>query len=215
MDARRLGRASRDLSKHRQQVIEQIFKADLTYVREVFAETPAALRSESLPDYPGAVWTGDLGVSAIYVTQDVEVEHFPIYVNLVVKGRQRAGPCQFVRDGSLHTFFSATDRYSGKQVSLLTNDVELIRSVSASGFNPPPPWLAWYDVGPLIFNLQGDAQYWYENVWDRYWESLSLIEQDDYIDRCILKRRKVGGMARLDPNARRPISKQVKGLAGC
>ncbi|KWF28727.1 hypothetical protein WT56_00125 [Burkholderia pseudomultivorans] len=183
-DAHRLWRASRDLSKHLQQAIEQIFETDLAYVREVFAETPAAIRSESFPDYPGAVWTGDLGVSAFYVTQDVEVEQFPIYVKLVVKGRERTGPRQVVRDGSLHTFFSAADRYSGKQVSLLTNDVELVRSVSASGFNPPPPWLAWYELGPLIFNLQGDAQYWFENVWDRYWENLSLIEQDAFIDRC-------------------------------
>lgn len=182
-DARRLRRASRDLSKQRQQAIEQIFDTDLAYVREVFAETPTAIRSESLPDYPGAVWTGDLGVSAFYVTQDVEVEQFPIYVNLVVKGRERVGPCQYVRDGSLHTFFSAADRYSGKQVSLLTNDVELVRSVSVSGFNPPPPWLAWYELGPLIFNLQGDAQYWFENVWDRYWESLGLDEQEVFIER--------------------------------
>ncbi|MCA8086318.1 hypothetical protein [Burkholderia cenocepacia] len=34
----------------------------------------------------------------------------------------------------------------------------------------------------MTFNLQGDAQYWYENVWDRYWESLSLIEQDVFVD---------------------------------
>ncbi|AOI89857.1 hypothetical protein [Burkholderia pseudomultivorans] len=184
VDARRLRRASHDLSKHRQQAIERIFETDLAYVRAVFAETPEALRSESFPDYPGAAWIGELGVSAFYVTQDVEVEQFPIYVNLVIKGRERVGPRQFVRDGLLHTFFSAVDRHSGKQVSLLTNDVELVRSVSAFVFNPPPPWIAWYELGPLTFNLQGDAQYWYVNVWDRYWESLSSIEQDAFIDRC-------------------------------
>lgn len=183
VDARQLRRASRDLFKRRQQAIEQLFEADLEYVRGVFAETPAALRSESFPDYPGAIWIGDLGVNAFYVTQDVEVEQFPVYANLVGTGRERVGPCQFVRDGSLHTFFSSAGRYSGKHVSLLTNDAELVRSVSASRFNPPPPWLAWYALGPLIFNLQGDAQYWYENVWDRYWESLSLIEQDTFVDK--------------------------------
>ncbi|KVP45111.1 hypothetical protein WL12_03730 [Burkholderia ubonensis] len=34
----------------------------------------------------------------------------------------------------------------------------------------------------MIYTLQGDAQYWYENVWDRYWESLSLTEQDAIIE---------------------------------
>ncbi|MGK8204364.1 hypothetical protein ACRS8P_17130 [Burkholderia cenocepacia] len=91
-DARRLRRAPRDLSKHRQHAIEQIFDTGLAYVCELFAETPVALRSESFPDYPGAVWTGDVGVSAFFMTQDVEVEQFPIYVNLLTKGRERAGP---------------------------------------------------------------------------------------------------------------------------
>ncbi|WP_143136273.1 MULTISPECIES: hypothetical protein [Burkholderia] len=163
--------------------IEQLFEADLTYLRETFAGTPMTLQSESFPDYPGAVWMGDLGVKAFCVTQDVEVEQFPVYVNLVVVGRERVGPRQFVRDGSTHTFFSSADHYSGKKVRLLTNDVELVRSVSASGFNPPPPWLAWYELGALIYNLQGDAQYWYENVWDRYWESLSLEEQDAFAEK--------------------------------
>ncbi|KWF22347.1 hypothetical protein WL83_06385 [Burkholderia ubonensis] len=182
MEGRQSRRASRELLEEQKVAIEQLFEADLMYLREAFAGTPVTLQSESFPDYPGAMWMGDLGVRAFCVTQDVEVEQFPVYVNLVVVGRERVGPRQFVRDGSTHTFFSSADHYSGKKVSLLTNDVELVRSVSASGFNPPPPWLAWYELGSLIYNLQGDAQYWYENVWDRYWENLSLVEQDTFIE---------------------------------
>ncbi|WP_321787108.1 hypothetical protein [Burkholderia pyrrocinia] len=181
MDGRQSRRASRELFEQQQMAIEELFEADLTYLRETFAGTPETLQSESFPDYPGVVWMGGLGVKAFCLTQDIEVEQFPVYVNLVVAGRERMGPRQFVRDGSIHAFFSGVDRYSGKQVSLLTNDVELVRSVSEVGFNPPPPWLAWYELGSLIYNLQGDAQYWYENVWDRYWESLSLAEQDAFV----------------------------------
>ena len=182
MGGRQSRRESRELFEQQQMAIEELFEADLTYLRETFAGTPETLQSESFPDYPGAVWTGGLGVKAFCVTQDVEVEQFPIYVKLVAAGRVRVGPRQFARNGAIHAFFSGVDRYSGKQVSLLTNDVELVRSVSAAGFNPPPPWLAWYELGSLIYNLQGDAQYWYENVWDRYWESLSLAEQHAFID---------------------------------
>ncbi|KVU75283.1 hypothetical protein WK73_13730 [Burkholderia ubonensis] len=182
MEGRQSRRASRELLEEQKVAIEQLFEADLTHLREAFAGTPVTLQSESFPDYPGALWMGDLGVRAFCVTQVVEVEQFPVYVNLVVVGRERVGPRQFVRDGSTHTFFSSADHYSGKTVSLLTNDVELVRSVSASRFNPPPPWLAWYELGSLIYNLQGDAQHWYENVWDRYWESLSLAEQDAFIE---------------------------------
>ncbi|WP_419685629.1 hypothetical protein ACN22W_00040 [Burkholderia theae] len=182
MDGRQGRRASRELFEQQQMAIEVLFEADLTYLRETFAGAPETLQSESFPDYPGAVWMGNLGVEAFCVMQDVEVQQFPVYVNLVVAGRERVGPRQFVRDGSIHAFLSGVDRYSGKQVNLLTNDVELVRSVSAAGFNPPPPWLTWYELGSLIYNLQGDAQYWYENVWDRYWESLSLADQDAFID---------------------------------
>ncbi|QRR08579.1 hypothetical protein FPJ27_19680 [Burkholderia sp. MS455] len=182
MDGRHSRRASRELFEQQQMAIEELFEADLTYLRETFAGTPETFQSESFPDYPGAVWMGGLGVKAFYVTQDVEVEQFPVYVNLVAAGMVRVGPRQFARDGSIHAFFSGVDHYSGKQVSLLTNDVELVRLVSAAGFNPPPPWLAWYELGSLIYNLQSDAQYWYEDVWDRYWESLSLADQDAFID---------------------------------
>lgn len=182
MDGGQSRRASRELFAQQRMAIEELFEADLTYLRETFAGTPETLQSESFPDYPGAVWIGGLGVKAFCVTQDVEVEQFPAYVNLVVAGRERVGPREFVRDGSIHAFFAGVDRYSGKQVNLLTNDAELVRSVSVAGFNPPPPWLAWYELGSLIYNLQGDAQYWYENVWDRYWERLSLAEQDAFID---------------------------------
>ncbi|KVG26709.1 hypothetical protein BGV70_22890 [Burkholderia ubonensis] len=160
----------------------RLFDTNLDVLRKTFASTPMALQSASLPNYPGAVWMGHIGVNAFGVTQDIEIEQFPVYFNLVVAGRERVGPRQFMRDGSIHAFFSNTNHYSGKQVSLLTNDVELVHSVSASEFNPPPPWLAWYELGSSICNLQGDAQYWYENVWDRYWESLSLAEQDAFIE---------------------------------
>ncbi|RQU85410.1 hypothetical protein [Burkholderia cenocepacia] len=183
LDGRQSRRASRELFEQQRMAIEELFEADLRYLRETFVGTPETLQSESFPDYPGAVWIGGFGVKAFCVTQDVEVEQFPAYVNLVVTGRERVGPRQFVRDGSIHAFFSGVDRCSGKQANLLTNDVELVRSVLAAGFNPPPPWLAWYELGSLIYNLQGDAQYWYEKVWDRYWESLSLIEQDTFVDR--------------------------------
>ncbi|WP_157648979.1 hypothetical protein [Burkholderia ubonensis] len=175
-------RISRALFEEHKTAASRLFDTNLDVLRKTFASTPIALQSASLPNYPGAVWMGHIGVNAFGVTQDIEVEQFPVYFNLVVACRERVGPRQFVRGGSIHTFFSSADHYSGKKVSLLTNDVELICSVSASEFNPPPPWLAWYELGSLIYTLQGDAQYWYENVWDRYWESLSLTEQDAFIE---------------------------------
>ncbi|KAB0641025.1 hypothetical protein WT19_17850 [Burkholderia stagnalis] len=176
---RRIERAL--LEEHKEAAV-RLFDTNLDALRKPFASTPATLQSTPLPSYPGAMWMGHIGINAFSVTQDIEVEQFPVYFNLVAAGRERVGQHQFVSDGSTHTFFGSADRCSGKKVNLLTNDIELVRSVSVSEFNPPPPWLAWYELGSLIYNLQGDAQSWYENVWDRYWESLSLAEQDAFIE---------------------------------
>lgn len=175
-------RISRALFEEHKTAALRLFDTNLDVLRKTFESTLTTLQSASLPSYPGAVWMGHIGVNAFGMTQDIEVEQFPVCFNLVVAGRERAGPSQFVRDGSIHTFFSSTDHYSGKKVSLMTNDVELVHLVSASEFNPPPPWLVWYELGSSNCNLQGDAQYWHENVWDRYWESLSLAEQDAFIE---------------------------------
>ncbi|MDR6499454.1 hypothetical protein J2785_002607 [Burkholderia ambifaria] len=169
------------LEEHRAAAV-RLFDTNLDVLRKTFASTPTTLQSAPLPNYPGAVWMGHIGINAFAVTQDIEVEQFPVYFNLVAAGNERLGRHRFGCDGATHTFFSSIDRWSGKAVSLLTTDVNLIRAVSAAKFNPPPPWIAWYDLGSLTHNLQGDAQYWYENVWDRYWEGLSLIEQDAFIE---------------------------------
>ncbi|WP_143134786.1 hypothetical protein [Burkholderia ubonensis] len=175
-------RISRALLEEHEAAVVRLFNTSLDALRKTFANTPITLQSTPLPNYPEAVWMGHIGINAFGMTQDIEVEQFPVYFNLVATGNARVGRRRLGCSGATHTFFSSTDRFSGKTVSLLTSDVELIRAVSAEKFNPPPPWIAWYELGSLIHNLQGDAQYWYENVWDRYWESLSLIEQDAFIE---------------------------------
>ncbi|RQP94664.1 hypothetical protein [Burkholderia stagnalis] len=175
-------RIERALLEEHKKAAVRLFETNLDALRKAFACSPVSLQSTPLPSYPGAMWMGHIGINAFSVTQDIEVEQFPVYFNLVAAGRERVGQHQFVRDGSIHTFFCSADRRSGKKVNLLTNDVELVRAVSAAAFNPPPPWLAWYELGSLMCSLQGDAQHWYENVWDRYWENLSLAEQDAFIE---------------------------------
>lgn len=179
---RRNQRITRALLKEHKAAAVRLFDTNLDALRKTFASTPTTLQSTPLPNYPGAVWMGHIGINAFGVTQDIEVEQFPVYFNLVAAGNERLGRHRFGRSDATRTFFASADRFSGKTISLLTSDVELICAVSAAKFNPPPPWIAWYELGPLIHNLQGDAQYWYEDVWDRYWESLSLGEQDTFVE---------------------------------
>ncbi|RQQ04802.1 type VI secretion system tip protein VgrG [Burkholderia stagnalis] len=173
-------RIERALLEEHKKAAVRLFETNLDALRKAFACSPVSLQSTPLPSYPGAMWMGHIGINAFSVTQDIEVEQFPVYFNLVAAGRERVGQHQFVRDGSIHTFFCSADRRSGKKVNLLTNDVELVRAVSAAAFNPPPPWLAWYELGSLMCSLQGDAQHWYLDTKGRYVVQLHL-DMDDRV----------------------------------
>lgn len=107
---RRNQRITRAMLKERQAAAVRLFDTNLDALRKTFAGTPTALQSTPLPNYPGAVWMGHIGINAFGVTQDIEVEQFPVYCNLVAAGNERLGRHQFGCDGATHTFFSSIDR---------------------------------------------------------------------------------------------------------
>lgn len=66
---------------------------------------------------------------------------------------------------------------------LLTNDVTLVRQLIKADFNPPCPWVAFYELGPFVGSLQGNAEFWYHHIWDKFWESLSPTEQTAFLEK--------------------------------
>ncbi|WP_124496100.1 hypothetical protein [Burkholderia contaminans] len=98
---RRNRRIARVLLKEQKAAALGLFDTDLDVLRKTFASTPPTLRSRLLPNYPGAMWMGHIGVSAFGVTQDIEVEQFPVYFNLVATGCERVGRHRFGRDSAI------------------------------------------------------------------------------------------------------------------
>jgi hypothetical protein len=186
--------AQASFDQRRVAAMESTFGDVLSHFQEVFESTPARVKEECLPEYPGAVWLGNIGVRAFIQTQAIEPDQLHRYMNLIETGRQSTASRHFTskpRDGYLrHVLVSTKSEFSGEMVHLLTDDVELLNKLSAAHFNPPAPWVAFPESGPLIFNLQGDTQYWYERVWDPYWESLNLTEQSSF-----LTKKKHGGIS--------------------
>jgi hypothetical protein len=131
------------------------------------------------------VWLGNLGIKAFVQIQAIESSHLHAYLNLTQDGRQSPAPRHFVSEPDeeyvRHALLSTKAEFAGEMAYLITNDLELLKTLTSAGFNPPAPWVAFPECGPMIFNLQGDAQYWFENMWDPYWESLSLAEQSDFL----------------------------------
>jgi len=129
---------------------------------------------------PASSWSG----RAFGLVHHVQPDQFPALLNRVRQGRQEVGYFHFVRevDGqSLNTILSPTWRLSGRDVRLLSNDIELIATLSAQGFHPPPPWITLYEFGPVLHISQGDLHFWLNHVWDPFWESLGLDEQTGFL----------------------------------
>ncbi|RZT42885.1 hypothetical protein EV147_1931 [Cupriavidus agavae] len=115
------------------------------------------------------------------MTLNIEIEAFPRCINLIRTGRSEFSYHHFTR-GSAHTFLTHDDEFGGRNIRLLTNDVDLLESLAISKFGPPPPWVIWYDLGPVPYN-QGDPDFWSAYIWAPYWKSLSAEERDIFLER--------------------------------
>ncbi|CAG2137999.1 hypothetical protein [Cupriavidus numazuensis] len=184
MQERRLARLIR---RQRLHALPQVFGESLAALQAVFADTPVDLRGANSPNgYPAKEHLGELGLNAILLTQNIEINQFPQYLKMLGGGRDQVANHHYESDG-LHTFIAYDDECGGRNVRLLSNDVELLAKVSTSTFHPPPPWIAWYELGPYRPALQGNAEHWFCHVWDPFWESLSLEAQDKFIEASRLR----------------------------
>jgi hypothetical protein len=134
---------------------------------------PASIKVRSLED---------TGLGAFLVHQTIEVAQIPPYIMAIRNGREEVG-WRHYKQADLQTLVRHDQELAGINMRLLTNDVSLIRKLACAGFNPPCPWIAFYELGPFVGSLQGNADYWYHHVWDPYWESLSFPEQADFLER--------------------------------
>jgi hypothetical protein len=137
-----------------------------------------------LPSYPVAVFNRDIGINAFGLVYDIESAQFPRFLNLVrASSEEGDGLCfQCEIDGQvICTLLRTESRFRGLSVKMLSNDVELIRSIERERFNPAPPWIAMYEHGPFLFLSQGEEQYWLEHIWTPFWRSLPIEEQGEFV----------------------------------
>lgn len=168
---------------------EDIFRKPLAQLQAIFATSvDLGERARKLPSYPGVRHLGELGIHAFGLIYHVEPARFPVLLNLVKDGRQEVEYFHFVRDeggqssSSFHTLVSLESRFSGRDVRLLSDDMELLSTLAMQGFHPPPPWIALFEFGPTLHVSQGDPHDWMGSVWDPFWESLSLDEQARFLE---------------------------------
>ncbi|NIF76895.1 hypothetical protein F3J20_05695 [Paraburkholderia sp. Cy-641] len=167
--------------------LEKTFRKSLSELKALFATGPHDLEKLRHSAYPKPIYQGDVGIHAFGLVYHVQPHQFPVLLNLTRQGRKEVSYLHFERvlDGySLHTIVSPEWRFAQRDVRLLSNDVELLAALSTQGFQPPPPWITLYELGLVLYVTQGDAHFWLNYVWDPFWESLSLEEQDGYLARA-------------------------------
>ncbi|WP_322009309.1 hypothetical protein [Paraburkholderia sp. J12] len=164
------------------EALEQVYGAKIERLRTIFPAHRADTVPGELPRYIEVHNLKDIGVNALLVCQTIEVAQVPRYIMTIREGRDETS-WQHYEKGALHTLLKHDQELSGMNMRLLTNDVELVFHLANAGFNPPCPWVAFYELGPFVGSMQGNAEYWYRHIWDRFWESLSLADQIEFLER--------------------------------
>ncbi len=170
--------------KEQAEALERVFGKSIDVLRKLFPMVEPILRDIGSSD-PQDKFLDKLEVNALVHTEEISAEQFPLMMSLLNKGHDEVSLGQFESKtgGQVkRTLLATEDRFSGKTVRLLTNDIELLNSITEAQFTPPPPWVVWLEAGPAsAVERQGDIEYWYSYVWDKFWNKLSLSEQEKYL----------------------------------
>lgn len=169
-------RFSQKVVKDRLNALPHVFGVPLEKLRELFSKPIDAIQ---LP-YPKIEYLKSLGFEAFLVQFNVEVETFPACFNLIKDGKNEVSWSHFETEGK-HTLFKISEEFCGRNVHLLTNDINLIKSISKAGFAPPPAWIVWYELGPFCPYTQGNPEHWDNYVWSPYWESRSPEQKEKFV----------------------------------
>lgn len=170
--------------KDQAKTVERYFSEDIKNLKEWFDFGKVNLEDASYPDRQD-VNLSKIGVNALVHTEEVMIEQFPLLVTLIKKGREEVAFCHYIRhagDITYRTIFATEDRFGGRATRILTNDLELLKAIADSRFRPPPPWLVWFQLGPnCSIERQGDTEFWFSYIWDRFWTRLGLEDQAKYV----------------------------------
>jgi hypothetical protein len=161
--------------------IQHVYSINIDKLTGIFSHVSLDTVPADLPAYIEVRSLRDSGLNAFLVTRAIEVAQLPRFIMAVRNGREEVA-WQHYRQGDLHTLIKHDQELSGINVRLLTNDVALIQEMASASFNPPCPWVSFYELGPFVGSMQGNAEHWYHYIWDRYWEALTLAEQAQFLE---------------------------------
>lgn len=169
-------RLTQEIERGRLKAIPYTFGISLDELRELFSKPLDKIELT----YPKSEHFGKVGLQALFVFMNVDTNTFPSLFNLIKQKRNEVSHNHFEADGK-HTFLNISEEFCGRNVRLLTNDIDLIQAISERRFGPPPPWIVWYELGPFRPYTQGNPEHWDNYIWSPYWENLNPEERTKFI----------------------------------
>ncbi|WP_161940242.1 hypothetical protein, partial [Cupriavidus necator] len=130
------------------------------------------------------------GINAFYAHFQLESDKVHGFIEGIKTGFDKIDEHLYTRRsgnevGDFFISIALNDEFSGSIVSMMTNDVSVFCRIAVANSGPPPPWVAFPEISePLKLGfLQGDIEYWWDNYWSPFWESLTAEEREAYLGR--------------------------------
>jgi hypothetical protein len=173
------------IRRTRTESTERLFAQKVDVLKIAFGPTPDPSIEAQRPDRLDALYLGSIGLDASVQAYAADMDALPDFMGLLRTGRSEAAPGHLIDqhgdNSRLHTYFAIEPWFGGKRVHVLSNDNDLFARLTDAHVRPPPPWVALPDFQPPSVLLQGDQQFWFENVWDPYFQPLTREERAAYL----------------------------------
>lgn len=143
---------------------------------------------EGFAFYPRKTFLGQQGLFAyhtILMIAGSEFEGFrelvrTVFDQITIKQDQES----ICTSGDRSTLKLAVRReFNGLIIELITNSKTFLERLDVSFNAPPPPWFAFPDMESIevIMNKQGSLEYWWDWIWNPFWEHASAETRADYL----------------------------------
>ncbi|WP_144062274.1 hypothetical protein [Cupriavidus sp. GA3-3] len=130
------------------------------------------------------------GINAFYAHFQLESNKVHELIEGIKNGFDKVDEHLYIRRsgneaGDFFISIAFSNEFSGSIVSMMTNDTSVLDRIVVANSSPPPPWVAFPEISePLKLGfLQGDIEYWWDNYWSSFWESLTAEEREAYLGR--------------------------------
>lgn len=90
---------------------------------------------------------------------------------------------EFFLEGQVgKVYFYVSNKFGAKIICLITKSIELISGLQSLNITPDAPWVCFPDIDPDSLGArQGNFEYWWDNLWLPFWDSLDTSEKKNYL----------------------------------